>query len=670
MNESQLVLHWEGPADPEQLLDREWLVTNGLGGYASGSVAGANTRKYHGLFVPNLSTPKGRHVLISRCDDRVLIGQRPYQLSDVEFAGGRLQGEGHRWLREFALDRGIARWTFHLDDVVLEKSVVMAHLHNTVCVRYRLLHGAPVELRIRPFVAFRRHDESPAAPLDGVFTLTVQRGRHEVSLSGSPIRLRMAMRPAPSVFSTGERDDMELIYRVDRDRGEVALENTFSPGWFTANISTREPAFFVASSHDWDRLDFDPSMMFDAESRRLDDLLARAPQADTFERQLAAAADQFIVLPGSRLEETVMAQAQGNEFRSIYAGYHWFGDWGRDTMISLEGLTLCTGRYREAGAILRTFANYVKDGLLPNLFPEGERQALYHTVDATLWYFHAISRYVSVTADHAIVQQLFPILQSIIEHHIAGTHFGIHMDRADGLIAAGAEGYQLTWMDAKVNDWVVTPRRGKPVEIQALWHNALCCMAEWATSLGLQPGMYQERAAQVRNSFAPKYWNDAARCLFDVVDGPEGRDAAIRPNQIFAISLPHPVLERKHWVDVMETVTDRLLTPYGLRTLSSDHPDYKSRYRGDLLARDAAYHQGTVWPWLIGHYIDAWLKVYDDIAGARRLLMAFPDHLRDAGVGSISEIFDADLPHIPGGCMAQAWSVAEVLRAWLNTRER
>lgn len=669
---SDLVLRWRPDSDPAHLLEREWLVTNGLGGYASGSLSGANTRKYHGLFVPNLSNPKGRHILISRCDDVVLAGNRRFELGNVEFVSGQLLGEGHRWLREFKLDRSIACWTFELEDILLEKSIVMAHHQNTVCVQYRVLRGPQVELRIRPFVAFRRQDDSPAEPRDGEFVLTVQQGRHEIGLTGSPLRLRMTMQPAPTIFTTDEHYDVECVYRIDRDRGETALESLFSPGWFTASVSSERPACLVASTHNWDRLAFDASTMFDAERRRLDDLVARAglPSDDIFAQRLAVAADQFIVLPGSRLEETVMAQAQGGELRSVYAGYHWFGDWGRDTMISLEGLTLCTGQFREAGAILRTFANYVRDGLLPNLFPEGERQALYHTVDATLWYFHAIARYVEITRDRAIVGHLFPILQSIVDHHVRGTHFGIHVDPRDGLISASAEGYQLTWMDAKVNGWVVTPRRGKPVEIQALWHNALRLMERWASELGQPSTQYSELAARVYAGFNAKYWNEDTRCLFDVVDGPDGVDSAIRPNQIFAISLPHPVLDPARWNAVIGTVSEKLLTPYGLRTLSADHPDYKSAYRGDLLARDAAYHQGTVWPWLIGHFIDAWLKVHDDAVNARGLLAAFPKHLSDAGIGSISEIFDAEAPHNPGGCMAQAWSVAEVLRAWRKVHAR
>jgi predicted glycogen debranching enzyme len=666
----QLIVPWDAARDATYLRQREWLVTNGLGGYASGTLAGVPSRKYHGLFVPNLASPKGRHILISRCDELLLAGSSQLQLGGAEFRDDRLVSESHRYLKEFRLDRRIAVWRFDFDGgVSLEKAIAMPHSQNTVCVRYRLLQGHGVDLQIRPFMAFRRHDEQPMPALNTDFTLTVARGRHEVRHAHSPMVLRMAMQPGPATFMTHERDEMEFFYRIDYDRGDPHLESAFSPGYFAVHLEPEHPVTFVASTHEWDVLQFDAASVFEAELRRTDTLLSRCPaiQNDAFASQLALAADQFIVLPGSRLEESVIAQAEGSDLRTVIAGYHWFGDWGRDTMISLEGLTLCTGRYREAGAILRTFSHYVKDGLLPNLFPEGARQALYHTVDATLWYFHAIGRYVATTNDRAILGQLYPVLRSIIEHHLAGTHFGIHVDPADGLVAASAEGYQLTWMDAKVDGWVVTPRRGKPVEIQALWYNALKLMAQWSAELQQPAGLYEEQAQRARRSFNDRYWNSANGCLYDVLDGP-GSDASIRPNQIFSISLTHPVLDERRWADIVDVVGEKLVTPYGLRTLSPDHPDYKAHYRGDLRARDAAYHQGTVWPWLIGHFVDASLKVRPDRAQARTLLGAFPGHLEDAGVGSISEIFDASEPYSPGGCIAQAWSVAEVLRAWLKTQ--
>jgi predicted glycogen debranching enzyme len=666
----QIVLDWHRDRDPLELRRREWLLTNGLGGYASGTIAGIPTRKYHGLFVPNLGAPKGRHIMISRCDEWIVTPKGELHLGGAEFENERLVGESHRYLKDFRLDHRIAVWTFEFDDAVLEKSVVMVHNQNTVCVQYRLLSGQNLSLRVRPFVSFRRHDETPTSTTGDEFTLEVRSGRHEIRHAHSPLVLRVALQPGPTTFMTDRAEEDQFVYRVERDRGDPAFDSAFSPGYFAAHVAADRPVVFVASTHPWERMEFDATAVFDAERRRLSGLLALAPHMadDPVAEQLAMAADQFVVLPGSRLEENVMAQAEGSELRSIYAGYHWFGDWGRDTMISLEGLTLSTGRFREAGAILRTFSHYVRDGLLPNLFPEGEREALYHTADATLWYFHAISRYVEVTGDRSILLQLFPVLTSVIEHHLRGTRFGIRADPADGLLAAGAEGYQLTWMDAKVDGWVVTPRRGKPVEIQALWYNALRLMAAWAEQLGADHRSYDAQAKRARETFNERFWNPSTSCLYDVIDGPDGDDASIRPNQVFAISLPHPILYERRWEPVLETVRNRLVTAYGLRTLSAEHPDYKAHYRGDLRSRDAAYHQGTVWPWLIGHYIDASLRVRPDRAGARQLLRAFPEHLCEAGVGSISEIFDAEDPYSPGGCIAQAWSVAEVLRAWLRTR--
>ncbi len=666
----QLIVPWDSSRDPSELRRHEWLITNGLGGYASGTLAGIPARKYHGLLVANLTDPKGRHIMVSRCDEMILVGTRRVHLGGAEFGGERIVGESHEVLTEFKLDHRIAVWRFAFEGRVLEKSIVMPHNQNTVCVRYQLVSGDRIELHVRPYLSFRRHDESPSAAPDD-FTLLASRGRHEVHHVSSSLVLRIAMKPGTNRFMTEDRDEIEFFYRIERDRGDPPFESAHSPGYFATTLDENDPSTtFVATTHGWDRIDFDVPALFEAERRRIDTLLQLAPdvQGDDFAEQLAMAADQFIVLPGSRLEESVMSQAQGSELRTIYAGYHWFGDWGRDTMISLEGLTLCTGRYREAGAILRTFSNYVKDGLLPNLFPEGERQALYHTVDATLWYFHAIARYIARTGDRIIIGQLFPVLQSIVAHYLQGTRFNIGVDAKDGLVAAAADGYQLTWMDAKVDGWVVTPRRGKPVEIQALWYNALMYMAAWAKKMNSSSELYEHEAARVYRSFNDRYWHAERDCLFDVVDGPEGDDPAIRPNQVFAISLDHPVLDRERWPAVIDTVRNRLLTPFGLRTLSADHADYKSHYRGDLRARDAAYHQGTVWPWLIGHYVDAVLKLNPDSNAARQLLLGFRQHLTQAGIGSISEIFDAEDPYSPGGCIAQAWSVAEVLRAWIRTK--
>jgi len=398
--------------------------------------------------------------------------------------------------------------------------------------------------------------------------------------------------------------------------------------------------------------------------------IARPEVKASWPAELVLAADQFIITPNTRVADAARAHAAGDDVRTIIAGYHWFTDWGRDTMISFEGLTLTTGRHLEAGYILRTFAHYIRDGLIPNMFPEGEQQGLYHTADATMWYFHAIEKYIGATGDRDTLELLVPRLVDIIDHHLGGIRFGIGVDPRDGLLKQGEEGYQLTWMDAKVGDWVVTPRRGKTVEINALWYNALRLLEGWVrqTAGETEAAKYADLATRCYDSFNKRFWYDEGGYLYDVIDGESRADASLRPNQLFAISLSNPVLEPLRWKQVLDVVQQHLLTPYGLRSLAPGHRDYKAQYYGDLRSRDAAYHQGTVWAWLIGPFIDAWLRVYpDDFQGARRLLEGFKAHLADACIGSISEVFDAAEPFTPRGCVAQAWSVAEVLRCWAKT---
>ena len=658
--------------DTDSLLSKEWLVTNGLGGFASGTLLGVATRRYHGMFVPHLLSPWGRTVIIPRLDEEAVIDGQAFLLSGVEFEDGRLQGDLPQVLDEFSRDGHIPVWRCLAKGRRLEKRVLMPYGQNSVYVEYRLLEGDSIRLRLRPFVTFRTLDAQLSGARRPPCSLNVVEGRYEMDLcEGAPL-LKMCLRPHGGLFVADDLLSKGISYRVDKDRGYEHIEDLTSPGLFAVELTTSRPISFVVSTEPWEHLQFEARPLLEAEAQRTTKLLAQSNVGaqDDFERWLTLAADQFIVFPGSRLEEHALARASGDEARTVIAGYHWFTDWGRDTMISLEGLTLCTGRQKEARSILRTFARYIKDGLLPNLFPEGQRQALYHTADATLWFFHAVDRYYRITHDHDTLVILYPVLQSVIQQHVRGTHFGIGVDDEDGLLRAGAEGYQLTWMDAKVDDWVVTPRRGKPVEIQALWYNALRCMAQWAEHLNEQPDHFCEMAGRAERSFNARFWCEKQGYLSDVVDGEQGNDASLRPNQILTLSLQYPILHESKWSAVVDVVADTLLTPVGLRTLSRGHRDYKPRYCGDLRARDAAYHQGTVWAWLIGHYVDAWLKVYKDTSRARAMLDGFKAHLREAGIGTISEIFDADPPFYPRGCIAQAWSVAEVLRAWQKTRKR
>jgi len=661
---------------PEMLLDREWLVANGLGGYASGSVSGACTRRYHGLLIAALPAPFGRTMMFNHLAEEL-------RLPDGRVAG--LGGEerpeqsaalhGEAYLSEFRLDTGLPVWCYEVHGYTLEKRVLLPYLQNTVLITYRLTSGpGSVRLRLRPSLHFRPHDDTVGAPLKEPYTVVASAERFEIKAGEfPPLRICVEASHAALVLDRGRA--AELFYRVEHGRGYDSRGHLWSPGYFRTNLTAGEEATLVASTEGWEVMLANPPVeAHDAELERRAKLLAQAaPEAQSGPAaELVLAADQFIIKPNTRAADEARAHAAGDEIRTIIAGYHWFTDWGRDTMISLEGLTLTTGRHIEAGWVLRTFAHYVRDGLIPNLFPEGQREGLYHTADATLWFFHAIDRYLATTGDRNMIRHLLPILEDIIEHHFRGTRFGIAMDPADGLLRQGAEGYQLTWMDAKVNDWVVTPRRGKAIEINALWYNALRLLECWLRneerdeSRAARIGRHADKAYE---SFNRRFWNPAGY-LYDVVDGEHGTDSSFRPNQIFAISLPNPVLEQQRWRPVVEAVTQRLLTPMGLRSLAPGEPDYKPRYDGDLRSRDAAYHQGTVWGWLAGPFIDAWLKVnpgkYDE---ARALLEGFGSHLGEACIGSISEVFDAEAPYTPRGCIAQAWSVAEVLRCWVKLNE-
>jgi predicted glycogen debranching enzyme len=550
---------------------------------------------------------------------------------------------------------------------------LMPYLQNSVHVIYRLLQAErPVRLTLRPMVHIRPHEGSLGPLLPESFSFVATDEGYEISAGADMPSLRMLVYAPRSEVIIESRHIMSQEYALELRRGYPHVGQLWSPGYIAIAMDDPEAAF-VASTEPWETIRaLTPRQALAAETQRREELCQRAcvSTRSPVTGELALAADQFIIVPGSRLGEAARARATGDEARTVIAGYHWFTDWGRDTMISLEGLTMTTGRYGEAGYILRTFAHYVRDGLIPNMFPEGERVGLYHTADATLWFFHALNRYLDFTGERATLRQLLPALVSIIDHHLKGTHFGIGVDPADGLLRQGAEGYQLTWMDAKVGDWVVTPRRGKTVETNALWYQALCLMAQWIREERADGDvhLYEDYAQKALASFNQRFWNPSLGYLNDVVDGEQGDDPACRPNQIFAISLPHPVLAREHWEPVLTVVRNRLLTPVGLRSLSPDHPSYQPKYDGDLKARDAAYHQGTVWAWLIGPFIDAWLKTYpSDRTGAHDLLQGFIPHLDEACIGAISEIFDAEPPFLARGCIAQAWSVAEVLRAWVKT---
>ena len=634
---------------------REWLETNGLGGWASATICGANTRRYHGLLVAATRPPAGRLVLISKLDETLLINGQQYELGCNYYPESVIHPRGYQYLSRF--QRGIfPQFDYHAGGIHLRKTVAAIHGENTTVVSYQVLKApAAFILQLQPFFAMRdihslthanAHIQTSDAFQQGIFHIQPYPDLPAVFLSMPGA----AFQAQPDWYYRFE-------YPMERYRGLDYQEDLFTPGTFSRELRKGDRLSIILSTENpQGRHAF---QLMDKERRRRQSLSRNLPVKTDFIRTLALAADQFIV-------------QRGDDSRTIIAGYHWFTDWGRDTMISLPGLCLATGRYNDAKKILETFARHTSRGMLPNRFPESGETPQYNTADASLWFFVAVYRYWQYTRDEKFLRKpLMPVLQEILEWHERGTRYGIHVD-SDGLLCAGEPGVQLTWMDAKVGDRVVTPRQGKAVEINALWYNALKIFAELSDTVNdsLTASRYAKKAAAVRKQFNELFWNEAQTCLLDYIDG-NYRDATIRPNQVFALSLPFPLLSKARARAVLTIVEDQLLTTRGLRSLSSNDPDYRPVYGGDRFARDSAYHQGTVWGWLLGPFITALVTVRG-AAGkkqAKKLLKAMETHLADAGVGTVSEIFDGDPPHTPRGCIAQAWSVAELLRACVEDVE-
>ncbi|MEM9218110.1 MAG: amylo-alpha-1,6-glucosidase [Cyanobacteria bacterium P01_F01_bin.150] len=683
---------------------REWLITNGIGGYGCGTIAGHLTRHYHGLLVATLDPPLGRTLLLAKLEETVQYegrderdrgnngihkrfgGERAIPLFTNRWSDGTVSPHGYRQIESFQLDGAIPLWKFAIGDALLCKRVWMQQGENTTYTSYALRRGSgPLTLSIKVVVNYRDHhggtselewhiESVPNGITAKAFTnavpfyvfanggtVTVQQSRFDrVNLSVEEYR------------GTGDRDSYWQV---------ATISSTLMPGdMFTVVASTNPSPNMDGAVALSDRRAYEES------------LLAKWELADTrrhhhvpaWIEQLVLAADQFIVdrsIPNPPLNSPTFSEQATPTLRgetggkSVIAGYPWFSDWGRDTMISLPGLAIATGRPELARPILQVFGQYLDQGMLPNMFPESGQTPHYNTVDATLWYFEAIRSYVHATQEQTLLAELFPALAEVIQWHCRGTRHNIHLDAVDGLLYAGEDGVQLTWMDAKVGDWVVTPRIGKPVEINALWYNALVCMTHFAQSLGHPHDEYQRLAERCATGFQ-RFWNPELGYCFDVLDTPNGgHESALRPNQLFAVALPYdanhngsttaPLLTAVHQKAVVDSVARELVTSYGVRSLLPQHPDYGGHYGGDQRQRDATYHQGTVWSWLIGPFIHSHLRVYNNPTQAHEWLESMADHLTDAGVGTISEIFDGDAPFTPRGCFAQAWGVAEVLRAWV-----
>jgi predicted glycogen debranching enzyme len=633
----------------EQVKCREWLETNGIGGFASSTIAGMNTRRYHGLLVAATRPPVGRYVLLSKLEETLVIGDERIELGCNQYPG-TIHPCGYQRLTRFRLDPWPV-FTYEVDGIELEKSVLMPQGENTTVVTYSLRSAMNnVKLEIRPLIAFR--DYHSTTHENTAINREVVCEPNLVAVEPYPGLPRLYLAHEGIVIRTGEWY-RNFEYEAELERGLDYREDLFNP--FRVQIDfTGSRSFHLLASTELQDIAQAASLCESERSRR-SNLVSNSPSDHPLIEALTRASDQFIVARG--------------EHKTIIAGYHWFSDWGRDTMISLPGLTLATGRFDAARDILLEFSNYVDRGMLPNRFPDLGERPEYNTVDATLWYFEAIRAYFQYTQDKELVEKLYPVLVEIIEWHLRGTRYGICVESGTSLLTCGEPGIQLTWMDAKVGEWVVTPRYGKPVEIQALWYNALRIMESFATQLDDASGRrsYAARAQKASWSFNRLFWSEQAGCLYDVVVNGGPPDSSLRPNQIFAVSLPHSMLSAERARTIVDVVQRELFTPLGLRTLPQWDSRYVGHYGGDQLKRDGAYHQGTVWPWLLGPFITAYLKVTPNLEEARQTALAwiegFAEHLKIAGLGQISEIADAESPHLPKGCVAQAWSVAELLRA-------
>ncbi len=658
---------------------REWLVTNGIGGYASGTIAGILTRRYHGLLVAALNPPVARTLLLTKLDETISYQDQTYELGANLWGDGTVSPQGFSNIESFQLVGTTPVWQFAFADGLLEKSIWMEPGENTTYIRYTYKRGSqPLSLSLKALVNYRDHHykttgKSPfIIQKSGKNRLEIQANPEATSLYLYPLISNLNQQFSWEIANTWYRD---FKLSIENYRGLDHTEDHLLAAIGKVTLHPDECLTIVASTTEASQIKQTNLGNYQLEKKRSQQLIelfttAQKPATNTtptpeWIEQLVLAADQFIV------NRPLPDNPQG---KTIIAGYPWFTDWGRDTAIALPGLTIATGRYEVAKTILLTFAQYVDQGMLPNVFPDADAKPDYNTVDATLWYFETIRAYYFATKDREFLNQLFPILEKIIHWHIKGTRYQIKV-ADDGLLYAGEPGVQLTWMDAKVGDWVVTPRIGKPIEINALWYNALRCLSYFAGVLAQPNSQYRELAEAVRSHFQ-KFWSAEAGYCYDVIDTPTGNDASFRSNQIFAVSLPsldldldsnESLLTSQQQKMVVDKVASRLLTSYGLRSLDPKHPDYVGIYGGNQLQRDGSYHQGTTWGWSIGHFVQAHLKVYQSPKLARSFLLPMADHLQAGCLGSISEIFDGDAPFTSRGCFAQAWSVAEILRAWLLT---
>jgi predicted glycogen debranching enzyme len=640
---------------------REWLVTNGIGGYASGTIAGGMTRRYHGLLVAALQPPVGRMHLVAALDEIVRYGGAEFALATHRWPSGAVEPKGFQYIEGFRLGGATPVWTYALGDARLEKRVWMQQGTNTTYVQYMFVQGsAPIEMELKALVNYRDFHASTHAGDWKMLVHAVEHGIKIVAFDGATPFYLKSTEAACEARHEWYRDS---FLPAERERGLDDREDHLFAALFRAKLHVGESFTIVLTTEETAALDGEvaraqctahEAKIVDAWNVQSKAISAGSPE---WLLQLVLAADQFIV------RRALPDEPDG---RSVIAGYHWFGDWGRDTMIALPGLTLATGRAEVAWQILLAFARYVDGGMLPNNFSDAGGKPEYNTVDAALWYFEAVRQYFAITGDKRTLQRLSPVLAGIVDAHVKGARYQIHVDPVDGLLYSGQAGVQLTWMDAKVGDWVVTPRIGKAVEINALWINALETMAQLTRELQISSDAYQTLSSKAKDGFR-KFWNAERQCCYDVIDTPGlGNDASLRPNQILAVSLPVSPLTREQQKAVVDMCAAQLLTPYGLRSLAPGETGYQGHYAGGPRERDAAYHQGTVWAWLLGPFALAHHRVYKDHIAAMSFLEPLGAAIQRYGLGTLGEIFDGEAPFAPKGCIAQAWSVGEVLRAWVD----
>ncbi len=652
-------------------IQREWVITNGIGGYAGSSMIGANTRKHHGLLVASLHPPVERYLILSRINEKICINESEYSLAAVQRKGKVLE-EGQKHLQRFLYD-AVPQYIYQAEDIFVTKTIAMRHRENKTGIAYVIENGSrPSRICLTPLFNFRDHGEF-SVPSDLNF---------RNSYNGNHIMLQPDIVDGSRnhgyhiIFSVSEgkivereeRYDKDMELQTEIDTGMSSIDNNYTPYeiWIDLKPYEKKNISVVCSLQSDTELSTETAFqMIEEEKERIKSLIEQAGYEDEFANALVQASDAFITDRISTGSKTILA------------GLPWFTDWGRDTMIALQGLTLVTKRYKDARGILSTFAKYVKNGLVPNMFPDEGLEPLYNTADASLWYFYSVYKYLEYTGkkdDYDFIEQeIYPKLKEIITHYKHGTEFQIYMDK-DSLIHAGGNLDQVTWMDVRVGDWVVTPRHGKPVEINALWYNALKVMETLSRHYGEEGQEYGKLAEQVKLSFNQKFWNEEKSCLYDVVEeekeGTIKNNSQIRCNQIWAVSLPFTMLKPDREKRIVETVWAHLYASYGLRSLSPEDKDYQGIYFGELHDRDAAYHQGTVWAYPLGGFISAYVKVHGHSKKskefARKLIEPIEDHLSDGCIGSIAEIFDGNEPHISRGCYGQAWSVGEILRAYVE----